>query len=117
LLRRSQLSQQPEKTEEIPPTPSIKGKLRIDFTSQQVSIGDKLINLGPREYDLLYHLATNEGKVVSNQTLLEKVFPENQGDIRFLEVYMKKLNEKLEVNPDMPQIILNEGGKGYKFVR
>ncbi len=73
--------------------------------------------LGPRGYDLLYCLVTNEGKVVSNQTLLEKVFPENKDDVRFLEVYMKKLREKLEVNPDNPEIILNEGGMGYKFVR
>ncbi|MFC2022190.1 response regulator [Chloroflexota bacterium] len=116
LLRRSQMPKTSAGVDDKLPTLSIKGKLRIDFTSQEVSVGDKLVKLGPREYDLLYLLVTNEGKVVSNQTLLERVFPENKDDVRFLEVYMKKLREKLEVNPDNPEIILNEGGMGYKFV-
>lgn len=121
LLRRSQVSKTSAGTDDkLPdklPTLFIKGRLRIDLTSQEVSIDDKLLKLGPREYDLLYCLVTNEGEVVSNQMLLEKVFPENKDDIRLLEVYMKKLREKLKVNPDDPEIILNEGGMGYKFVR
>ncbi|MFC2072047.1 response regulator transcription factor [Chloroflexota bacterium] len=117
LLRRSQTPETSAEVDDKLSTPSIKGKLRIDFTSQEVSIGDKLLMLGPREYDLLHCLVTNEGKVVSNQTLLERVFPENKDDARFLEVYMKKLREKLELNPDNPEIILNEGGIGYKFIR
>ncbi len=117
LLRRSLMSETTRKVGGKLSIPSIKGKLRIDFTSQEVSIGDRLIKLGPREYELLYHLATNEGKVVSNQTLLEKVFPENKDNIKFLEVYMKKLREKLEEYPDKPETIVNEGETGYKFVR
>lgn len=117
LLRRSQVSKTSAKADDKLPTLFIKGRLRIDLTSQEVSIDDKLLKLGPREYDLLYCLVTNEGEVVSNQMLLEKVFPENKDDIRLLEVYMKKLREKLKVNPDDPEIILNEGGMGYKFVR
>ena len=117
LLRRSSVSETTRKVGGKLSIPSIKGKLRIDFTSQEVSIGDRLIKLGPREYELLYHLATNEGKVVSNQTLLEKVFPENKDNIKFLEVYMKKLREKLEEYPDKPERIVNEGETGYKFVR
>ncbi len=114
LLRRSKM---PETTATVTDKPSISGKVRIDFTSQQVSIGDKLLKLGPREYDLLHLLVTNEGKVVSNQTLLERVFPENKDDVRFLKVYMNRLMETLGVNPHNPEIILNEGGMGYKFIR
>jgi len=117
LLRRSQIPQRESEPETSVPTPSIKGGLRIDFASQQVSIGDKLLKLGPREYDLLYHLVSSEGQVVSNQTLLEQVFPENKEDIRFLEVYITKLREKLEINPDHPEIIVSEGDTGYKFIR
>jgi len=116
LLRRSQIPKISEGADDKPSTLSIKGKLRIDFTSQQVSVGDKLLKLSPREYDLLYLLATNEGKAVPNQTLLEMVFPENKDNIKFLEVYIKRLREKLEVNPDNPEVILNEGGTGYKFI-
>ena len=117
LLRRSQMPETSAGVDSKLSVPSIKGKLRIDFASQEVSVGDKLLTLSPREYDLLYCLVTNEGEVVSNQTLLEMVFPENKDDVRFLEVYMNKLRDKLEVNPDNPEIILNEGGMGYKFVR
>lgn len=116
LLRRYQTTETSTRTDGKPATPSIKGGLRIDTTSQQVSIGDRLLKLGPREYELLYHLVANEGKVVSNETLLEKVFPENKDDIRFIDIYMKKLMEELEINPDKPDIILKEE-HGYRFVR
>ncbi len=97
--------------------PSIKGKLRIDFTSGEVSIGDRLLKLGPREYELLHLLVTNEGEVLSKQALLKKIFPEQEGDTRFVDVYINKLREKLGENPENPQMILKEGETGYKFVR
>jgi len=81
-----------------------------------VSVGNKLVKLGPREYDLLYMLVTNAGVVVLNQKLLEEVFPEHRGDTQFLDVYIKKLRERLEEDPDSPEMILSEGGIGYKFV-
>ncbi|MFC2044226.1 response regulator transcription factor [Chloroflexota bacterium] len=95
---------------------SIDSKLRIDFDSQMVSLGGKLLKLSPREYELLCHLVTNEGKEVSNITLLEEVFPENKNDIRFLQVYMNSLINKLGENPDNPKSILDEAGTGYKFI-
>ena len=64
LLRRSQMGKTPERINNKPSTPSIKGKLRIDFASQEVSVKDKPLKLGPREYDLLQLLVTNEGEVV-----------------------------------------------------
>ncbi|MFC2036134.1 response regulator transcription factor [Chloroflexota bacterium] len=116
LLRRSQITKTTASDDGKLPSPSTRGKLRIDFTSQEVSVDDKFLKLSPREYDLLYLLATNEGKVVPNQTLLERVFPENKDNIKFLEVYIKKLREKLEMNPDSPETIINEGRTGYKLV-
>jgi DNA-binding response OmpR family regulator len=60
---------------------------------------------------------TNEGAVLSKQALLKKVFPEQEGDTRFVDVYINKLREKLGENPENPQMILKEGETGYKFVR
>ncbi len=117
LLRRSSVSKTTGNVEGKSSVPSIKGKLRIDFTSGEVSIGDRLLKLGPREYELLHLLVTNEGMVLSKQTLLKKVFPEHEGDTRFVDVYINKLREKLEENPEEPQMILKEGETGYKFVR
>ncbi len=113
LLRRSRV---PEATTAVTDQPAISGKVRIDFTTQQVTVGDRVLVLGPREYDLLYYLVANKEKVVSNKELLEKIFPENKNDIRFLSVYIKKLREKLEPQPDNPEIIINDGETGYRFV-
>jgi len=117
LLRRSSMSKTTGNIDGKPSVPSIKGKLRIDFTSGEVSIGDRLLKLGPREYELLHLLMTNEGTVLSKQELMKKVFPEHEGDTRFVDVYINKLREKLGENPEKPQMILNEGETGYKFVR
>jgi two-component system KDP operon response regulator KdpE len=95
---------------------SIKGKLTIDVNNQKVSVNGKLLKLGPREYNLLYMLVTNAGKVLSNDILLSEVFPEHGADTKFLEVYINKLREKLEDSPNNPTMIIDEGGAGYKFV-
>jgi len=113
LLRRSQMTETTDKIIDRAPT---RDKLRIDFSTEEVRIGGKLLKLSPREFELLSLLVTDEGKVLSNQVLLEKVFPEQKDDIRFLKVYMNRLSEKLEDDPDNPTIILNEGGQGYKFI-
>ena len=117
LLRRSSMSKTTGNVDGKSSVPSIKGKLRIDFTSGEVSIGDRLLKLGPREYELLHLLVTNEGVVLSKQALLKKVFPEHEGDTRFVDVYINKLREKLGENTERPQMILNEGETGYKFVQ
>jgi len=104
---------------------SIRGKqqLRIDLSSHEVSIGDKLIQLSPRAFDLLHKLVTNEGEVLSRKKLMEILFPEHRADTQFLEeferleFYINYLREKLEDNPDNPRIILSEGETGYKFVQ
>ncbi len=117
LLRRSSISKATGNVNDKSSVPSIKGKLRIDFTSGEVSIGDRLLKLGPREYELLHLLVTNEGAGLSKQALLKKVFPEQEDDTRFVDVYINKLREKLEEKPERPQMILKEGETGYKFVR
>ena len=80
-------------------------------------IGDRLLKLGPREYELLRLLVTNEGKTLSKQSLLEQVFPEQESDTRFVDVYINKLREKMGENPENPQMILKDGETGYKFIR
>ena len=96
LLRRSRIS---EITAEVADKPAIKGKLRIDFNSQSVRVGNRLLRLSRREYDLLYHLVNNAGTVLSNQVLMEEVFPEHSSDTQFLEIYINRLRDKLEEEP------------------
>ena len=97
--------------------PSTSKRLSIDFAKETVSVGDKLLRMGPRQYELLYLLVTSEGAVLSKQVLMKKVFPESdEGDTRFVDSYINKLREALEEDPDNPKRILNEGTEGYKFV-
>jgi two-component system KDP operon response regulator KdpE len=97
--------------------PSTPQRLSIDPAKETASVGGKLLKMGPRQYELLYLLVTSNGAVLSKQALMKKVFPENdEGDIRFVNVYIKKLREALEEDPDTPKMILNEGTEGYKFV-
>lgn len=97
--------------------PVVKGKLRIDFNTREVSLDDRLIKLTPSEYNLLGELVRNEGKVLSNQVLLEKVWgSEYTTETEYIKVYIQRLREKLEETPGDPKMILSERGIGYKFV-
>jgi len=110
-------SQMPAKTAKVGEKPFIRGSLRIDFTSREVSVDDKPIRLTRSEYDLLYQLVTNEGKVLSSQMLLDKVWgPEHTADTEYVKVYIESLRKSLKEPPGNPTMILNVGDTGYKFV-
>ncbi len=95
----------------------IRGGLKIDFASREVAVGNKIIELTAGEYDLLCELARNEGKVLSTQMLLEKVWgPKYAAETTYVEVYVRSLREKLENEPSNPTRIVEEEGVGYKFV-
>ena len=114
LVRRREMT---ETTAAVVKKPSTGRRLRIDFESQEVSVGSSLLKMGPRQYELLYLLVTNKGVMLSKQVLMQKVFPENyESDTRFVDVYINKLREQLEEDPNIPKMILNEGTTGYKFV-
>jgi DNA-binding response OmpR family regulator len=96
--------------------PFIAGDLYIDFSARQVLRKGKEIKLTATEYQLLYHLARNAGRVVPSSALLEKVWgegymPEN------LKVHIRHLREKIETDPSHPSLILTEPGKGYRLVK
>ncbi len=114
LIRRRGIT---ETTAAVDMKPSTSERLSIDFASETASVGGSLLKMGPREYELLYLLVTNEGAMLSKQVLMKKVFPESdESDTRFVDIYINKLREKLGDDPDNPKMILNEGTTGYKFV-
>lgn len=97
--------------------PFIRGKLRIDFGAREVTIAKRPVKLTPSEYNLLYHLVKNEGRVLSNQFLLERVWgPEYTAETEYIKVYIQRLRDKLEEDPRHPTMIISERGVGYKFV-
>jgi two-component system KDP operon response regulator KdpE len=104
------------RTDELTKNPLIRGKVRIDLDSQTLSVSGHLLKIGPREYELLHHFMTSEGTVLSNQMLLQEVFPDQASDVGILDAYINILRKKLGDDPDNPKMILNDGTTGYKFV-
>ena len=108
---------------ELPPpisaAPSFSvGELAINFESRTVTLRGRPIKLTPTEYNLLYHLVRNAGRVLAHETLLAKVWgDEYRNDVDYLKVYVSRLRNKLEDNPDRPRYILTERGLGYRFSR
>ncbi|MFC1903271.1 response regulator transcription factor [Chloroflexota bacterium] len=105
----------PSATEEKPFT---SGKLRVDFTRNEVIIDGNPVKLTSTEYKLLYHLIKNEGKLLSHENLLTKACGETYRDARdLLRVHIQHLRQKLGDSVESPSIIVTEHGMGYKFVR
>jgi DNA-binding response OmpR family regulator len=97
--------------------PVIRKRLKIDYAAQGVSIGNKSVKLAPSVFKLLCHLVSNEGKVLSTQTLLESlVGKEYTAEVDYVNVYIRHLRDKLEENPSNPKMILGDPREGYRFV-
>jgi two-component system KDP operon response regulator KdpE len=93
------------------------GGLRIDYASRTVTVDGKVVRLTPTEYSLLYHLSRNAGRVLPHQTLLAKVWGREYTDeVDYLKVYIRRLRQKLEGDPQTIGEIVSERGVGYKFV-
>jgi len=106
---------------ELPVTeehPFVSGKLSVDFASNEVRLNGKPVKLTSTETKLLYHLIRNEGRLLTHENLLRRVWGETFVDARdLLRVHIQHLRQKLGDNADSPSIIITEHGMGYKFAR
>lgn len=91
--------------------------LTIDHDAHRVLAEDQIINLTPKEYELLYYLAKAPDKVFSREDLLKDVWNyEFFGDLRTVDTHVKRLREKLnKVSPNAAAMISTVWGVGYKF--
>lgn len=111
VLRRT--GRQEEKVDQI----LVRGALSVDITRHTVTKTGSLIELTAKEFDLLVILMKNSGKVLTRDTLLDKVWGvEYFGDTRTVDVHVRYLRQKIEDNPDEPVFIQTVRGVGYKFV-
>jgi DNA-binding response OmpR family regulator len=93
------------------------GDMVIDPKAHTVTIAGKLIELTPREFDLLYTLAMEPGRVVSLDSLLSQVWgAEYVGQPQVVYVHIRWLREKIEANPDHPERLVTVRAVGYKLV-
>ena len=94
----------------------VKGNMRIDCESRRVFIGDREINLTAKEFDVLELLAMNPNKVYSRENLLNLVWGyDYPGDARTVDVHIRRLREKIELNPSEPKYVHTKWGVGYYF--
>ncbi len=90
--------------------------LTISPTRYEVSKEDTVIDLTLREFELLKFLALQPGQIFTRETLLEKVWGyEYFGDVRTVDVTVRRLREKVEDNPASPNFIMTKRGVGYYF--
>ena len=90
--------------------------LTMDKESRRVFINDQEINLTAKEFDLLELLIGNPGRVYSREKLLNLVWGyDYPGDVRTVDVHVRRLREKVEANPSDPQYVYTKWGVGYYF--
>ncbi|MFV0527809.1 MAG: response regulator transcription factor [Lachnospiraceae bacterium] len=110
IVRRSN-SGTTEKKKEI-----VVGDLRLDCDSRRLFISEKEINLTAKEFDVLELLIFNPNKVYSREALLSTVWGyEYPGDVRTVDVHIRRLREKIETNPSEPKYVHTKWGVGYYF--
>ncbi|HAF14796.1 MAG TPA: DNA-binding response regulator [Blastocatellia bacterium] len=96
--------------------PIIRGRLRIDPARREVTIGERQVDLTPKEFDLLRLFAANPGRVFPRKYLLEKIWDYSyEGYDRTIDSHINRLRAKIEENPENPQMVLTVWGIGYKF--
>lgn len=92
------------------------GNVELNYNLRRVKIGDRVIELTAKEFDLCELFATNPGKVYSRENLLDIVWGyDYPGDVRTVDVHVRRLREKIEPDPANPVYILTKWGVGYYF--
>lgn len=93
------------------------GDLELDLDKFEVKVRGEVIDLTLREFEVLKFLASEPGQVVTRETLLEKVWGyEYYGDIRTVDVTVRRIREKIEKDTSTPQILITKRGVGYYIV-
>ena len=90
------------------------GQLELDLEKFEVKIGKNIIDLTLREFEVLKFLASQPGQVVTREVLLEKVWGyEYFGDIRTVDVTVRRIREKIEKDTTLPKMLITKRGVGY----
>ena len=106
----------PERAPQVQSSVIEKGDIKLDCDSRRLFINDNEINLTAREFELLEILIKNENKGYSRESLLKIVWGEDYpGDVRTVDVHVRRLREKIEANPSEPKYVHTKWGVGYYY--
>lgn len=92
------------------------GNLRVNFMNREVNVRGHLVELTPKEFDLLATLVRNAGRVLTRSELVKQAWgPEYADANESLKLYVHYLRKKIEIDPESPKYILTSRGVGYRF--
>lgn len=92
------------------------GNINIKFARREVFIDDRLLELRPKEYELLVYFAQNIGRVLTREDIITMVWGwEFKGKSRTIDVHIRWIREKIEIDPNHPVRIVTVHGAGYRF--
>ena len=112
IMRRTNAGQAKEKNGKVIES----GDLRLDCESRRAFVMNKEVNLTAKEFDLLELLVNNPNKIYSRENLLNLVWGyEYPGDVRTVDVHVRRLREKIENNPREPKYVHTKWGVGYYY--
>jgi DNA-binding response OmpR family regulator len=94
----------------------VAAEIVLDPSRQSLTVGGRAVSLAPKEFSLLHVLMENRGRVVTRQTLLDKVWGYDfEGEHQTISVHVRWLREKIETDPNNPQHIITVRSRGYMF--
>jgi DNA-binding response OmpR family regulator len=117
-LRRMRLMREEAETQTEAPAKEVLrfGNLVLDLTRREISFDDQVLALKPKEFDLLLYFARHRGQALSREQILEEVWGWNYaGGSRTVDVHVRWLRSKIEIDPTKPSRIVTVRGAGYRF--
>jgi two-component system, OmpR family, KDP operon response regulator KdpE len=94
------------------------GPLTVDLVSRAVTLEGRHITLTRKEYRLLHLLASHLGLVMTHNHLIKEIWGNSSPDnVQYLRTLVRKLRQKLEVDPSQPKLLISESGVGYRLER
>jgi DNA-binding response OmpR family regulator len=91
--------------------------LALDFAAQTAQVHGETRRLSPTEARLLHLLYANAGQILPNELILDRIWPDAEGEMSYLWEYIRRLREKLDDDPTHPRYIASERGIGYSFIK
>ena len=92
------------------------GNIAMNPLGYEAKIDNEIIELRPREFELLYYLCENAGNIISRDKLFSKVWGYSfAGNSKTLDVHIQRIRERIEVNPKLPKRLVTIRGVGYKL--
>jgi two-component system, OmpR family, KDP operon response regulator KdpE len=94
------------------------GPLTVDLVLRTVTLDGRPVSLTRQEYRLLYLLASHLGLVVTHDLLIKDIWGDSSPqNVQYLRTLMRRLRQKLEVDPTRPELLISESGIGYRLER